>query len=297
MAPVTLVVLMLFGSVPLWSKCQLEIASVFQFQGSWVDRKYNRPLNKNEEICGDSLVERVIDAKSSPEDFLTLNTRDDSRPRLTFRCKEHLSCESHLDFGPLIREEQRKLHGSGLLESYDHFGASRSSSIITRGKSKFGKTELLPQTLASSYLLPRPQVLVLKSAVVESDKPISAALVFRAEAPGGRYQIDICRSPTYLVCSEPVAREFIWQPDTPDNLPFNGLPPGLHILFRLNDDDLKVRTRDRVLVIAVDPSHEKLIEEARDKIELAALAISPDDDGQRFYEAYVQSLAAPLTTH
>lgn len=265
--------------MPLAAQC-LEIGTIADLKGAWTDLTRNHTLTKNEIVCGDGRLQRVNDAKASPTDFLKIANRSDSRQMMTFECRDLLGCGKPLDLSALVNEEQRNLKGSGLLESFASWQKSHNGTAHTLSRG-----------------LPTPGTAVLRTAIIVAGKPIPVVEVFRVEAPAHTYKLDLCAHPTDTECGKglPSPKEFSWQPGSPGNLPFTGPPAGINILYRLNDDDPRIRTNDRVLVIAVNPSDVDRIAEARDKIAVAALSVSSSDTAQvATFEEYVRSLANSL---
>ena len=273
--------LLFLSAMSLAAQCTLEIGTVADFKGVWVDLTHNHRLVRNDVICSDSKVQRVNDTDASPTDFLKLASRNDSKQTVRFECRSLLGCGKALDLSALVNEEQRRLKGSGFLESFASWRNSGQHRSHTLSRS-----------------LPPPGTSVLRTAVIYAGKPIPAVEVFSAEAPAGKYQFDLCAEPTDTACGNtlPSPKGFSWQPGTTANLPFAAPTAGVYILYRLKEDDIELRTDDRVLVIAVDPSNADRVKEARDKIAIAALSVSPNDAGQvAAFEEYVRSVAERLT--
>ncbi|MGA2717021.1 MAG: hypothetical protein ABSG41_28375 [Bryobacteraceae bacterium] len=271
--------LLFLAAIPIAAQCSLEIGTIADLKGAWTDLAHNHGLTKNDVVCGDSKLQRVNDAKASATDFLSLASRSDSKQTITFECRGLLGCEKPLDLGAVVNEEQRRLKGSGFLESFVSW-QSRNRTNHTLSRS-----------------VPPPRTTVLRTAVIEAGKPIPVVEVFRAEAPAGKYQLDLCAQPTDKACrmTLPSKKEISWQPGTTGSLPFAAPPAGVYILYRLKDDAPELRTNDRVLVIAVDPLRADRVAEARDKIAVAALSVSSSNAGQAAaFEEYVRSVAKRL---
>jgi hypothetical protein len=271
---------LLLVALPLRAQCTVEIATVVDLKGNWTDQARKNILTRKQMVCAESQVQRANDAHASPTDFLKLASRGDSRQITLFECKALLGCERPLDLSALIGEERRRLRGSNLLESFVSWRNSHDRMVTTM-----------------SRLVPPAGVPVLRTSVVQAGESIRAADVFIGDAPPREYSMDLCDASTDEVCGKtlPLPKKVVWRPGAGGDLPFGPLPEGVHILYRLQDDDPEIRTKDRVLLVAVHPSHAGLIPEARDKIAIAARSVSPDDpDRSTAFEDYVRFIAARL---
>jgi len=268
--------LLFLTGIPLAAQCAIEIGTVADFKGTWTDLTYKHRLTRNEVVCGDSQLQRVNDASASATDFLKLARRSDSKQTVTFECRNLLGCGKPLDLRALVREEQQKLRGSGVLESFASWRDAHNSTVHTLS----GRRGPTPAT-----------AVLLRTAIVEAGKPIPAVEVFRADAPAGNFQLDLCAQPTDEACGKttPSPKVFSWRPGSGASLPFASPRAGLSILYRLKDDDPELRTNDHALVIAAAPSRVDRIAQAREKIAAAALSVSSGDaERAAAFEEYVR---------
>ena len=284
-----LAILLLSATLGAAEPCTVEIATVADFKGTWVD--HGATLVKHSLVCVESQIQRTKDARPAAGDFIKLAPRS-GRQSITFECRLLLGCEKPLDLGPLIRDEQRKLRGASLLESFMAAFTSRTTPTITR------KTEPGGREDSARGMAPRTWH-VSRAAVIVSGSPIRSDTVFGPETPAGTYDLYLCPSPASdESCGSPPTRgrRVSWQPASPANLPFTAPAPGVFLLYRVSAEDVARRTPDRMLIVAVDragaAATPELIAEARDKLALAALS-----DGARSgdaFERYVKLLALSL---
>jgi hypothetical protein len=265
--------------------CSLEIATVDAFKGTWVDR--GSTLGQRSIVCRESVIERVTNPDSTPNDFIKLVSRSGQHTFIG-ECRFLLGCEKPLDLGPLVRDEQRKLRGASLLESILALFGSRSSSTLSR---PYDPSKPAP-TQRSWW--------ISDAALVVSRDPIRADVVFTSTTPAATYVLFLCPSPAGDVScgsSAGAGLKFAWQKGGSANLPFTAPAPGVFLLYRARADDIARKNPHRALVLSVDRAYAagnpELIAEARDKIALAAqseLARSGDA-----FERYIRYLAISLT--
>jgi hypothetical protein len=270
-------------ALPAVAQCLLEIATVKELKGTWADVTRSHRLIRNDVICNDSKVQRINSPTATNDDLLKLLSREEPAQLITFECKRLLGCEKPLDLTALANEEKRRLKGVGFLESFAQWKDSHKnvSHILSRRA-------------------PPTDGLFLKTIVGQAGKPIPITALFRAEAPLGTYQLDLCQRPTDDACGKtlPIPKAFAWRPDSTDELFLPPLPLGVSIIYRLRNDDPEIRTSDRVLAVGVDTARADRIAEANDKITVAGLSISINDPEQvAGFEDYVRSLAEGLTSH
>lgn len=268
------------GACLLFGQCDLEIATVAGFNGTFVDSSRGHILAKNDVICSDSKIERDKNAKHSSDDFINLKPRQGG-PTEPFRCKDLLGCEKPLDLSKLTEAAKKSLSGQSLFESIQEWWNSRGRTTTTIS----GRRSL-------SSLKP-----VLKTMVIEANSPIPAADAFLADAHTADYYLELCPYPTDRECGQtiPIAQKFSWSPGTKANLPVPPPVAGIHLLYRLKDEDPELRTADRALVIAVPWARLASIPEARRKIaDAEKVPPPPGVPRDEFEEGYIRAIARIL---
>jgi len=261
----------------------LEIATLADFKGTWEDPAYHRNLKKNDLICSDSRVKRLLNSSASAQDFVLLQLRDDkTQPTLLWDCARHLGCETPVDLSLLVRVTERNLKGLTRLQSFGQWMEARrykADSVITKGS-------------ASKDLG------VLRTFVMVGGKPILAKNAFHSAAPRRAYYLDFCQDSSQDYCERkaPVATSVMWSGDGAAVLPFGNMSAGVHLLYRLENDDSHQRTSDHAIIIAVGNSTgPDLLSEANDLIDMAALSATPSDPTSVVkFDDYVRSMAASL---
>jgi hypothetical protein len=266
---------------PLFSQCSLEIATVADFRGKFVDARSGHVLSRNDVVCTDSRIERDKKAKKSSEDYIALRPRQGGQVQ-TFRCKDQLGCEKPIDLSDLTENATKSLAGLGLLQSIEDWWTAR------------GRTTTTVSGRRSPASVP-----VLKTVVVSVNSPIGAADAFRDDAPAGGYQLDFCPHSTDSECGNtaPSRWKVVWHTGARDNLPFRVSTPGVYLLYRLKADDPEIRTSDRVLVIVVPLTVAGSIADARQKIAAAERAVPPQGVPKEvFLESYIRFIGSVLTS-
>jgi hypothetical protein len=267
---------------PLFSQCSLEIATVADFRGKFVDARSGHSLSRNDVVCTDSRIERDKKAKKSSGDYISLRPRQGGQVQI-FRCKDQLGCEKPIDLSDLTENAKNSLAGSGLLQSVEEWWNARGRTTTT----------------ISGRRSPGSVVPVLKTVIVTVNSPIAVADAFRDGTPAGEYQLDLCAHPTDSDCgnTSPSGRKVNWPAGAGDNLPFKISTPGVYLLYVLKADDPLVRTSDRVLVIVVPLTHARSIPDAREKVAAAERAVPPQAVPKEvFLESYIRFVASVLTS-
>jgi len=271
--------LLLTGS--LFAQCPLEIATVADFRGRFVDSASGHVFTRNDIVCSQSRIERDKASEKSSEDFISLKPRQGGEVQ-TYRCKEQLGCEKPFDLSSLTESAKKSLAGSSLLQSIEDWWNARGRATTTMS----GQRSAVRATS------------VLKHAAVAVNAPITALDVFRDDAPAGEYSLDLCPHATDSECGDtiPSARRIAWRRGTAGNLPFGTSASGVYLLYRVLANAAEVRLPGRVLVVVVPTERAEWIAVARAKIEAAEKAAPPEGVPQEAYvESYVRYLASILT--
>lgn len=274
------VLFMVLGVWTSFGQCSLEIATVADFKGTFVDHASGHILARNDIVCSDSKIEREKRAKTSSSDYITLTPRQDGHGD-TFRCRELFGCEKPLDLSALIEKAKITLRGSGFIPSIsDWWNSRRKASTTISGRRS-------PDSF-------KP---VLKTVVIPTNSSIPAVDAFRGDAPAADYYLELCPFASDSECAKtiPLAQKFSWPAGIKDDLPFQVPDMGIHLLYRLKDDDAELRTADRVLVIAVPMARSGVIPDARQKIADAEKAPAPQGVTEdAFLEGYLRAIAPIL---
>jgi hypothetical protein len=272
--------------------CELEIATVAEFRGTWKDRGVT--LGQRSIVCRESVVERIKDSRSTSTDFIKLVSRS-GQHTVVCECRALLGCEKPLDLSALVRDEERKLRGASLFDSIVALFAVRSGSTLSRDPPGAGRRA--DPAAAREWRISR-------AAVTLSGSPIRSDTTFGHETPGGVYLVYLCPSPAgdaSCGISSSAGRKFTWQPASSADLPVGTPASGTFLLYRVRADDVGRKNPGRTLIIVVDrtraAANPDLIAEARDKIALAAQSelARTGDTFERYVRFIAISLIAPST--
>ena len=279
--PTAVAGLLLLLTGPLFAQCSLEIATVADFRGRFVDSRNGHVFARNDVVCSESRIERDKKSGKSSEDFISLKPRQGGEVQ-TYRCKEQLGCEKPFDLSSLTESAMKSLAGSSLLQSIEEWWNARGRATTT----------------ISGQRSAAPAASVLKHAAVAVNAPIAARDVFRDDAPAGEYPLDLCPHATDSECGDtiPSARRIVWQRGAAGNLPFATSASGIYLLYRVTANAAEVRLPGRVLVVVVPAERAEWVAVARARIAAAEKAAPPEGVPQEAYvEAYVRYLASVLT--